>query len=266
MHETEIMKFSIAAVICAAGSSSRMGGMKKEYRLLPRPAGANHDKEHLTVLGAALRAFASFTEISPIVITVPDEENAENTAFACLPAEFHSSELRSSELCSREKDRLLFVRGGSTRRISVHNALKRLAAFNPAYVLIHDGARPWIKTDLIVRIIEAVIRHDAVIPGLPLTETPKELCAVNGSCTSPGEPDFIKRHLRRAEVCTAQTPQAFRFSEILSAHEKAAEREAKENFEYTDDAEVWGEFIGQVAVIPGDPENRKITYPEDLMT
>jgi 2-C-methyl-D-erythritol 4-phosphate cytidylyltransferase/2-C-methyl-D-erythritol 4-phosphate cytidylyltransferase/2-C-methyl-D-erythritol 2,4-cyclodiphosphate synthase len=62
----------------------------------------------------------------------------------------------------------------------------------------------------------------------------------------------------------AQTPQGFAFPEILRAHEMAAEREVREHYEYTDDAEVWGEFIGPVAVVEGSPRNKKITFPEDL--
>ena len=136
----------------------------------------------------------------------------------------------------------------------------------PSHVLIHDGARPWIRGELIERIIDAVINCGAVIPALPLTETPKLLHPAGGS---PMKDDslfmgLIKQHLRRAELCTAQTPQGFKFPEILAAHLKAREREDRENFDYTDDAEVWGEFIGEVAVIRGDPDNRKITYPEDL--
>jgi 2-C-methyl-D-erythritol 4-phosphate cytidylyltransferase/2-C-methyl-D-erythritol 2,4-cyclodiphosphate synthase len=73
---------------------------------------------------------------------------------------------------------------------------------------------------------------------------------------------FITRHLRRADLYTAQTPQGFRFRSILDAHEKAVETTLPA--EYTDDAEVWGEFAGRVALVAGDPENRKITFPEDL--
>jgi 2-C-methyl-D-erythritol 4-phosphate cytidylyltransferase len=75
-------------------------------------------------------------------------------------------------------------------------------------------------------------------------------------------PVFVKRQLRRSHIGTAQTPQGFAFPEILSAHEQASQKERAE--EYTDDAEVWGEFCGPVAVVPGSPENRKITFPEDL--
>ena len=234
---------SIAVIICAAGSSSRMGGIKKEYLPLESSAsGGPPAFAGLTVLGAAVTAFASCPRIAQIVITAaPGQENAE--APACLPAGL------------REKDRVFFVPGGATRRASVYNALSFLEQHNPSHVLIHDGARPWIKADLVERVIDAAIAYGAVIPALPLTETPKEL---------PGAGKFISRHLRRAELVSAQTPQGFKFPEILRAHEKAKEKEERENFEYTDDAEVWGEFMGQVAVIPGDPENRKITYPEDL--
>jgi 2-C-methyl-D-erythritol 4-phosphate cytidylyltransferase len=141
----------------------------------------------------------------------------------------------------------------------------QLGSYKPApppdYVLIHDGARPWITGALIKQVMAALVRYKAVIPALTVVETPKEL---DGSMTGPEGPAFIKRHLRRVSIVTAQTPQAFAFSGILSAHEKAAAKEASEFREYTDDAEVWGEFIGPVAVIPGEAANRKITFPEDL--
>jgi len=232
----------IAVVICAAGSSKRMGGVKKEYLALPSTS-----ESPLTVLGSAVSAFASLPQIRPIVITVPPGEESE--ARSRLPNGLVS-----------ENERIFFVSGGKTRRASVHNALLFLAPYKPAYVLIHDGARPWVKRELIERIIEGAIKHGAAIPALPLVDTPKELK------TSAGDVKFIERHLRRENLCAVQTPQGFAFPEILAAHEKADEREEKEGFEYTDDAEVWGEFTGQVAVIPGESENRKITYPEDMET
>ena len=246
----------VAAVITAAGSSRRMSGKKKEYCDLP-PAFENG--ETLTVLGAAAKAFASCPQIGPIVITIPQGE--ESAALACLPLELRSCE-----------NRIVFVTGGPTRRASVHNALLKLKERNVTHVLIHDGARPWVKVNLIERIITAVMLHGAVIPALALTETPKELDgALNAELATEknGDVRFIRRHLKRTELCAAQTPQGFKFSGILAAHEKAALKEEAARkigqvIEYTDDAEVWGEFAGQVAVIPGDSENRKITYPEDI--
>jgi 2-C-methyl-D-erythritol 4-phosphate cytidylyltransferase len=62
-------------------------------------------------------------------------------------------------------------------------------------------------------------------------------------------------------VGAAQTPQGFTFPEIFAAHQKAAQNA---QVVYTDDAEVWSAFCGPVAAIPGESENRKITFPEDL--
>jgi 2-C-methyl-D-erythritol 4-phosphate cytidylyltransferase len=144
----------------------------------------------------------------------------------------------------------LFVNGGESRRASVFNALLLLPQYNPSYVLIHDGARPWVTASLINNTLESVKKHGAVIPLLPVTETPKEY----GS-------GFVTSHLKRVNTGTAQTPQGFKFPEILYAHQKAAEITGGE---FTDDAEIWGKFCGPVAVIKGEPENRKITFREDI--
>jgi 2-C-methyl-D-erythritol 4-phosphate cytidylyltransferase len=239
-----------------------MRGPKKEYRPLD-PDGSG---KPLTVLGAAVSAFAAFPCIRTIVITVPAGlEIGEAAAREALP------EALFSDSSGGNRPKILFVPGGRTRRESVHHALSLLAAYHPDYALIHDGARPWIGASLIGRIIEAVRQYRAVIPLLPLTETPKETEAQAGGAAEGvgtvgggGTAVFIKRHLRRANVGGAQTPQAFAFPDILHAHEKAAERECTEGFEYTDDAEVWGEFCGPVAAIPGEGGNKKITFPEDL--
>ncbi|GHT64002.1 2-C-methyl-D-erythritol 4-phosphate cytidylyltransferase [Spirochaetia bacterium] len=239
---------ALAAIITAGGSSSRMnvgktgGGVKKEYLPLG-PDILDDDGKPLTVLGASLIAFAAFPEIRTIVITIP--AGGEPAARQAIPARFFASS---------HVPEILLVPGGPTRRSSVYHALSFLAAYNPAFVLIHDGARPWVTAALIEEVIAAVQKHRAALPLLPLLETPKEI----------GEDGFVKRHIRRANIGAAQTPQAFAFPEILHAHEKAAERELREKFEYTDDAEVWGEFCGPVAVVKGVPENRKITFPEDL--
>ena len=234
---------SIAAVICAAGSSSRMGGIKKEFQRL-NPA------DSLTVLGSAVSAFASVPSIEVIVIAV--NENCEAAAREALPPEYFSV----------QKPKVLFVNGGKNRRASVFNALCALSPYNPRYVLIHDGARPWVSPSVIESIIEEVKKHGAVIPVLPLTETPKECDAPVCERGGRGETAiFIKTHLKRAQTGIAQTPQAFSFPEILRAHEKAAEVKDEE---FTDDAEIWGRFCGPVAVIPGSPENRKITFPQDI--
>jgi len=222
--------------------------LKKEYRPL-------HGTD-LTVLGAAVCAFTAIPEINTIIITVPDDpDTGEKAARNALPPLL---------LEKNAVPRLYFVSGGQTRQASVSNALTFLAkefpVNPPGYVLIHDGARPWISASLIKKIITEVKIHHAVIPLLPITETPK---LTDQPLEKMGNsPIFIKQNLKRVFTGTAQTPQAFVFPEILIAHEKAASQ--KETFDYTDDAEVWSAFCGPVAVIPGETQNKKITFPEDI--
>jgi len=236
---------TIAAVITAAGSSTRMGGIKKEYRPL-QDGRVDAEGKPLTVLGSAVLAFASCPDIAYIVITVPtNPEIGELKARSALPALPETS---------AQKPKILFIPGAGTRRASVHHALALLSAYEVDYVLIHDGARPWVQPSLIEGLIQHVTVHQAVIPVLPLVETPKEI-------NSQG---LITRHLRRASIVSAQTPQAFAFRGILSAHEQAEEEELRSGREFTDDAEVWGQFIGPVYTIEGQTGNKKITFPEDL--
>jgi 2-C-methyl-D-erythritol 4-phosphate cytidylyltransferase len=223
-----------------------MGGVKKEYLRLPGVS------DSLTVLGAAVSAFAAVPEINTIVIVVPEDmETGEAAARKALPPKI---------LAGKTGPTLRFTTGGNTRRASVFNALRALATDTPNYVLIHDGARPWVSPALIEHAIRGVKQYRALIPLLPLTETPKETdLPLDGSFNNG--PVFIKRQLKRAFIGTAQTPQAFAFPEILAAHEKAA---AQDGRDFTDDAEVWAEFCGPVAVIPGETGNRKITFREDM--
>jgi 2-C-methyl-D-erythritol 4-phosphate cytidylyltransferase len=227
------------------------GGVKKEYLFLSDPY-TGGDGKPLTVLGAAAAAFAASSRIGSIVIVIPpgkDEETAKN-------AEDEARAALSGTLLAEPENRFFFVPGGSTRQQSVLKALLFLSQSGPEYVLIHDGARPWVSVSLIDRILDAAEQYGAAIPVLPVVETPKEVNRLPGR----GEAGFIRRHLRRAETAAAQTPQGFIFAGILAAHEKAAAG----GKDYTDDAEVWGEFAGKVAVVEGETANRKITFPEDL--
>jgi len=249
---------AVAAVICAAGSSSRMSGpegtAKKEYRLLPGGDG-------VTVLGASILAFSAVPEVELIVVAVPDSPlTGEMAARRAIPPEC---------LSGKAGPPIHFVTGGRTRRVSVLNALsvlpeKFLGRLDArSYVLIHDGARPWASPSFIKGIIDGVRRHPAVIPVLPLAETPKETNLALDAALGAG-PVYVRNHLRRACVGVSQTPQAFAFPEILAAHRQAAARVRVNGVEFTDDAEIWGTFHGLVSVVPGDPKNRKITFPEDV--
>jgi 2-C-methyl-D-erythritol 4-phosphate cytidylyltransferase/2-C-methyl-D-erythritol 4-phosphate cytidylyltransferase/2-C-methyl-D-erythritol 2,4-cyclodiphosphate synthase len=233
--------------------SGACGTIKKEYRQLPG--------SRLTVLAASVRAFAAVSEVKAIIIAVPDDPETGEAAARSALGQFFTG---------KAGPEIFFAPGGKTRQASVYNALRALAPLAPHYVLIHDGARPWVSQALIEQLIAGVKKHQAVIPLLPLTETPKETDAPLDGFKANGfqadglfgtEPVFIKRQLKRAFIGTAQTPQAFAFAEILSAHEAAG---AGVSCGFTDDAEVWAAYCGPVAAIPGDSQNRKITFPEDL--
>jgi 2-C-methyl-D-erythritol 4-phosphate cytidylyltransferase len=142
------------------------------------------------------------------------------------------------------------VEGGRRRQDSVRLGLEAMQG-RCELVLIHDGARPFVRAELINRIIDAASQHRAVIPGLPVKETVKE---VESDGRVVGTPD--RRRLR-----LVQTPQAFRYDDILRAHQRALE----ENWEeLTDDALLLEKMGIAVTVMEGWEENIKITTPWDL--
>jgi 2-C-methyl-D-erythritol 4-phosphate cytidylyltransferase/2-C-methyl-D-erythritol 2,4-cyclodiphosphate synthase len=144
--------------------------------------------------------------------------------------------------------------GGPTRQQSVRNGLEALAAagISPeAIVLVHDAARPFLSGELVTRAIDGARSHGAAVPGLPLTDTVKQV-APSGQIH--GSPD-------RASLRTVQTPQAFRFDVLLAAHRQAAE---SGEYDLTDDAAVVERAGHAVYVFEGDEENVKLTTADDF--
>lgn len=236
-------KRKFAAVITAAGNSSRMNsganGIKKEYRRLPET------EKNVSVLSECLFKFLQTNIFNSIIITVPetDLQKAEKLIF---------SDIRIKDAVKKDNIKLTFAAGGETRQKSVFNALLKLSNSEhiPDYVLIHDGARPWISIRLIQQICSLVEKNEAVVPCLSLTDTPK-IADKTGK---------IIAHLKRSAVFAAQTPQGFEFTKLLKAHTFAAKTEK----EYTDDSEIYSDFAGEVFMCGGEPANKKITFKEDL--
>lgn len=219
-------------VIVAAGNSTRMGGIKKEY--LPMNKG--------TVISQVLRSFLEAYSFEKVAIAIP--RNGQEKAKAAI---FSDSEI--SELIN--KTSLFLVEGGATRQESVLNALNSLNSNNQqAVVLIHDGARPFVTKKIITDTIEAAKEFGGAVPALQPVDTQKEMNAEG----------FIIRHLTRQNLAAVQTPQGFDFLPLLEAHKKAAGDGAI----YTDDTEIWGKYCGQVKIVEGDSINKKITYPSDI--
>ncbi|ATQ66746.1 MULTISPECIES: bifunctional 2-C-methyl-D-erythritol 4-phosphate cytidylyltransferase/2-C-methyl-D-erythritol 2,4-cyclodiphosphate synthase [Methylosinus] len=221
----------IAILTVAGGRGSRAGdGLPKQYRAL-------FGKSILTRTLEALHAAAP--EAALQVVIHPDDDALYADAVALL--------------APGAKARLLPpALGGASRRESARNGLEALASLAeaPEIVLIHDAARPFVDAGLVARAIDAARAHGAAVPGLPLTDTVKQ---VDGAGVVVATPD-------RAALRCVQTPQSFAFPLILSAH-----RAASAGAELTDDGMVAEAAGHKVHVFAGDPANFKLTTAEDFL-
>jgi 2-C-methyl-D-erythritol 4-phosphate cytidylyltransferase / 2-C-methyl-D-erythritol 2,4-cyclodiphosphate synthase len=138
------------------------------------------------------------------------------------------------------------VAGGKERQDSVKNGLNRLDQA-VSHVLIHDGARPLVSKKLIGRIIKALSKHQAVVCALAVRDTVKKI-----------DDHSVSRTIDRQALVSVQTPQGFN-KEII---EKAYSRWRRVSS--FDDAQAVESMGVRVAVVDGDVNNIKITYPEDL--
>jgi 2-C-methyl-D-erythritol 4-phosphate cytidylyltransferase/2-C-methyl-D-erythritol 2,4-cyclodiphosphate synthase len=144
------------------------------------------------------------------------------------------------------------VIGGDTRQQSVRNGLAALVPHAPERVLIHDAVRPFVTADVIDRVLAALGAAPGAIAAVPVADSLKR--------AGPGQ--AIAETIERAGLWRAQTPQGFRYADILRAHEAAA---ASGRLDLTDDAAV-AEWAGlAVKLVAGSEANRKLTTQEDLI-
>ena len=209
-----------AAVVVAAGQGLRAGQ--------PIPKQFAHYRG-MPVLRHSVLALAE-AGASPIVVAIPD--GAEEIAASAL------------EGIARAR----CVIGGSTRQESVRLALEVLASHEPKSVLIHDAARPILPQNVINRLLAALGDHPGAIPVLPVVDS----LAVHEAGVMTGSAD--RESLRRV-----QTPQAFRFDAILTAHLNW-QGEANAG----DDAQVAQAAGLSVAMVDGDEALKKLTFAEDF--
>jgi len=140
------------------------------------------------------------------------------------------------------------VTGGATRQDSVRNGLEALAARGGCgRVLIHDAARPLIDAATIAAVVAALDDRPGAIAAVPVADTLKR-----------GRDGAVAATVDREALWRAQTPQGFRFPEILAAHRAAA------GLALTDDAAVAERAGLAVALVPANEENFKVTTPDDL--
>ncbi|OAN50640.1 bifunctional 2-C-methyl-D-erythritol 4-phosphate cytidylyltransferase/2-C-methyl-D-erythritol 2,4-cyclodiphosphate synthase [Magnetospirillum moscoviense] len=210
----------VVALVVAAGRGHRMAGaIPKQYRdLAGRP-----------VLRHTLAALAADPVISAVRVVIhPDDRELYDRAAAGLGL-------------------LEPTHGGATRQDSVRLGLESLADLSPDLVLIHDGARPFVDPGTVGRVVAALATQPGAIPALPVVDTLKR-----------GQDGLIGATVDRSGLWRAQTPQGFRFADILAAHRAQAGREL------TDDAAV-AEACGlSVALVEGSEDNVKITTNADL--
>lgn len=206
------------AIITAGGSSSRYGDTNK---LLEKV----HDKE---IIKHTVEAFLAVDEISEIVICA------------------HLSIINQLNDIFSDNNKIRIIEGGKTRQQSVFNGL--FALQNCDYVLIHDGARPMITPEVIKIAIQTVQAQKALTVAAKTIDTIKQV----------DENLKIVKTLERAGLWNTQTPQAFEYNLIKSAHEKLA----GENF--TDDAGMLEHLGYDVYILEGDYKNIKITTKSDI--
>jgi len=140
------------------------------------------------------------------------------------------------------------VSGGEERQQSVYNGLKSLT--KDVIVLIHDGARPFVKIDHIHDLVKEANRNEAAILAVPIKDTVKES---NGR--------KVLRTVDRANLWSVQTPQAFQLKAILEAHQWAEQNQ----FLGTDDASLMEGLNKTISIVSGDYFNIKLTTREYLI-
>ena len=212
------MKYS--AVIVAAGVGQRMKlGFNKAYAKLSTGK---------TIIETTVEVFLQDPDCKQIVL-VTDMEDP------------YSKQL------SAQYGRLVVARGGATRQESVYSGLKGTLC---DYVLIHDGARPYVSLELIERIKGALETEKAALLAISSKDTVKRV-----------KDGYVLETYPRSELMLAQTPQGFETDLILECYKKAK----KEGYLATDDASLV-EYYSDVPVkiVEGSPSNFKITTPDDL--
>jgi 2-C-methyl-D-erythritol 4-phosphate cytidylyltransferase / 2-C-methyl-D-erythritol 2,4-cyclodiphosphate synthase len=221
------MERRVAAILVAAGRSSRMGSDKLWADLWGRPAWR-----------WSLDTLLAVDEIDRVALVVPAD----------------GAERFSAALPQQRGDRVVVVLGGDARADSVISgiwALTRAGHDDETLLLVHDAARPGLTTDLVTTVIEAARGGEtAVVPVVPVADSLKRVRA-----------ERVVAPVERAEVAAAQTPQAARLGVLRAAIEEAHAWGRP----ITDDAGALAAAGTPVRVVPGDPLNRKLTEPSDLV-
>jgi 2-C-methyl-D-erythritol 4-phosphate cytidylyltransferase len=214
------------AVILSAGKGSRMKAeINKQFLLL----------QNKPVIVHVLEAFEKCSEIDEIIVVAASDE-LQYFQINIID-KFNFNKVRG------------VIAGGLERQQSAYNGLKSISQ-DCEIVLIHDGARPFVSQQTIIDCINGARIYGAVSAGMPSKDTIKLV----------DENDMVTLTPPRDRVWQTQTPQAFKRTLIIEAHEIAQNK----GITATDDT-MLVEMLGyQVKMLAGSYENIKITTPDDL--
>lgn len=152
----------------------------------------------------------------------------------------------------RDIANLRFVTGGQTRQQSVRCGLEAIKDASPDLVLIHDAARPLLSREVIERLLAALERNGGAIPVLSVVDSLTH-------AEREGDGEIMGSPARREDLRRVQTPQAFRYPEILSAHQNwTGDATAG------DDAQVAQASGMTIALVEGDEALHKLTFASDF--
>ena len=213
------------AIIAAAGIGARMR--------------ADRAKQMIELAGApllvhTLRRFESSDAIDQIILVLQPDLTHEVLG-----------------LISRHnvKKVVRVVAGGAERQDSVYRGLQVIKEETARVVAVHDAVRPFVRPDEIRAVVERAQSTGAAVLAVPATDTIKQV-----------KSGRVQRTLDRRRIYHAQTPQAFRFSVIREAYDRAY----TDGFMATDDSQLVERLGHRVSVVEGSPINIKITRPFDL--
>jgi len=212
-------------IVVAAGSSERMRGVDK----ITAPIGGR------PLLSWTLDGFSNLRRIETIVVVA-------------TPGRV--DEIRSASWMPR---RAVVVAGGARRQESVAAGvaeMERRGSGPDRVVLVHDGARPAIRPDLIWRVLDAAAAYGAAVPVMPVAETIKRMAG-----------DVVVETVDRRGLGVAQTPQGVRLGILQAAYARFPPAGPDT---FTDEAALLEACTIPVHVVPGQPDNVKVTLPADL--
>ncbi len=216
---------NISVIIAAAGSGNRMGiNIKKQYLMLM-------DKP---IIQHTIEKFYKIDEVQKIIV-ISDREGID----------FVRKEIIKK---GKMTAKVIAVIGGSTRTASVHNGLMSLDP-NTEYVLIHDGVRPFISSEVIVDAIQMCIEKKAVVVCSKTVDTIKIV-----------RNNEVIQTMDRKLLWNAETPQCFEYNLLMSCMEKALRTENS----FTDESSILEYFGQKVYVCENNDINLKITNRKDL--